>query len=162
MSMARITGPRNSLLIVVMTLIVALAGCGNDGSDSAAAEGTVREELGDALPVNAPGQHLYLERVTISPGTQLSTHFHDGTQVAHVVAGRLTYNIVSGSARITRAAGTAETLTGPTVTRLETGDWIVETGDLVHFGSNEGDEPVVVLLAVLLAADAPLATPIED
>jgi quercetin dioxygenase-like cupin family protein len=162
MSIVRITGGRTGLLIVAVVLLAALGGCGDDDDDSRAGDGTVREELGNALPVNAPGQHLYLERVTISPGTQLDTHFHDGTQVAHIVSGSLTYNIVSGSAQITRDAGAVETLTGPTVTTLEPGDWIVETRDLVHFGSNESEDPVVVLLAVLLVQDAPLATPVED
>jgi quercetin dioxygenase-like cupin family protein len=161
MSIFSVTRRRAGLLLAVF-LIAALAGCGDDGDESPGEAATIRDELGDALPANAPGQHLYLERVTISPGTQLDTHFHDGTQVAHIVAGTLTYNIVSGSARITRDTGSVETLTGPTVTTLETGDWIVETKDLVHFGSNESDDPVVVLLAVLLVEDAPLATPVED
>src|SRR5882724_10366122 len=54
--------------------------------------GITRTPLGEASPVNAPGQELYLQRVTIGPGAKLVEHFHQGTQVARVLSGVLTYN----------------------------------------------------------------------
>jgi quercetin dioxygenase-like cupin family protein len=143
---------------------VLLVGCGDDASTPAAPTGddapTVREELAEAAPVNAPGQRLYLQRVTINPGARLDTHYHEGTQIARVVEGALTYDIVEGTAVVTRRDGTAEEFTAPDSITLATGDALTETSDLVHFGANDGDEPVVVLVAALLTDGAPLATPV--
>src|SRR5438045_3473153 len=71
--------------------------------------GITRTELGDAKPANAPGQELYLQRVTIASGAKLAEHFHEGTQVARVISGVLTYDIASGEATVTRADGSTQT-----------------------------------------------------
>ena len=78
----------------------------------------------DAL--NAPGQTLYLQQVVIDPGAKLPEHFHQGTQVATVRAGVLTYHVVDGTASVTRANGTTEQVTGPATVRLRRGDGLVE------------------------------------
>ena len=100
--------------------------------------GITRTDLGSALPANAPGQQLYLQRVTIAPGAKLPEHFHQGTQVAHIISGVLTYDIASGAAAVTRADGTTETVHAPATVKLRTGDGLVETQGLVHHGSNAG------------------------
>src|SRR5262249_22611082 len=105
------------------------------------------------------GQTLYLQRVEIAPGAKLAEHFHQGTQVARVMSGVLTYNVVSGSVSVTRAKGTTATVTGPRVVELRAGDSLVETQDLVHYGSNRTRRPVVLELAALLQTGAPLSTP---
>ena len=157
---------RPLVALFAITAIVFLAGCGDDddadSTTAPAGEPTVREELAETAPANAPGQRLYLQRVTIQPGARLDTHYHDGTQVARVVQGTLTYDIVEGTAEVARKDGTVETFTAPDSITLESGDALTETSDLVHFGSNGGDEPVVVLLAALLADGAPLATPVAE
>jgi hypothetical protein len=79
-----------------------------------------------------------------------------------VRSGVLTYDIVSGTAVVTRANGKSEEVTGPAKIRLRRGDAITETASLVHFGSNRGKKPVVIFLAALLAEDAPLATPVDE
>jgi quercetin dioxygenase-like cupin family protein len=116
--------------------------------------------LGKAQPANAPGQELYLQRVTIAPGAKLAQHFHQGTQVARVVAGVLTYDVVSGHALVTHANGTSETVDAPATIKLRPGESLVETQGLVHYGSNAGKKPVVIELAALLQEGAPLATPV--
>ena len=121
--------------------------------------GIVREDLGHTEPANAPGQTLYLQRVTVAPGAKLAEHFHEGTQVARIVEGVLTYDIVSGAATITRAGGQSERFTGPKTIKLRRGDTIVETESLVHFGSNKTNRRVVIELATLLHDGAPLSTP---
>lgn len=155
-----------ALALVVVGAVLA-AGC-SSGSDSGgatsqavSAEPVVRDRLGATSPGNAPGQELFLEQVTIAPGARLATHYHQGTQVAHVVSGELTYNIVRGSATVLRADGPEE-VAGPTVVVLRAGDGVVETPDVVHYGANDGDEPVVIVLAALLADGAPMATAIDD
>jgi len=159
--------PLAMALGVVLTL-GAVSGCGSSDDASAAGSGqtaatesVVRDRLGVTTPGNAPGQELFLERVTIAPGARLATHYHEGTQVAHVVSGELTYNIIRGTATVLRADG-EEQATGPTVVILKAGDGVVETPDVVHYGSNDGDEPVVIVLAALLREGAPLATPVDD
>ena len=120
--------------------------------------GITRADLGAALPANSPGQELYLQRVTIAPGAQLPEHFHQGTQVAHIVAGVLTYDVASGTVAVTRAGGKTETASAPATVKLRRGDGIVETQGLVHHGSNAGKRPVVIEIASLLQAGAPLST----
>ena len=127
---------------------------------SSSSNGITRTALGEASPTNAPGQELYLQRVTIAPGAKLVEHFHQGTQVARVLSGVLTYNIVSGIAALTHAKGGSEQVAGPKVIRLHPGDSLVETAGLVHFGANATKKPVVIELAALLAQGAPLATPV--
>jgi quercetin dioxygenase-like cupin family protein len=122
--------------------------------------GVIRTPLGEATPANAPGQTMYLQQVTITPHAKLPTHFHQGTQVARVISGVLTYNIVSGTAAVTRADGKTENVTGPKKVLLRPGDALVETRTLVHFGANDTDKPVVIELAALLEQGAPLATPV--
>ncbi len=125
-------------------------------------DGITRTILGVVDPPNAKGQTLYLQRVEIDPGAQLSEHFHDGAQVARVEAGTLTYNIVSGDAPVVRANGSKETFTGPTVVTLSPGDTVTETGQLVHYGANQGTEKVVIVASALLKSGAGLATPTQN
>jgi len=130
------------------------------GSGARSNTGITRADLGSTAPANAPGQELYLQRVTIAPGAKLPEHFHQGTQVARILSGVLTYDIASGTAAVTRSDGTTETVKAPATVTLERGDGLVETQGLVHHGSNQGKKPVVIELASLLAAGAPLSTPV--
>jgi hypothetical protein len=127
---------------------------------SSTSNGISRDELGEAAPANGPGQELSLQRVTIAPGAKLPQHFHQGTQVAHIRSGVLTYDIESGAATVTRANGTTETVDAPATIKLRSGDGLIETQGLVHFGSNQGTRPVVIEIAALLQSGAPLSTPV--
>jgi hypothetical protein len=162
----------SALLVgVVIVLAVILVVTRNDngngsGRRNAVAAATVRGNgvtrtpLGEARPANAPGQTMYLQQVTIAPHAKLPEHFHQGTQVARVISGVLTYNIVSGTAAVTRAGGRTEDVSGPNRVLLNPGDALVETSSLVHFGANDTDNSVVIELAALLEQGAPLATPV--
>jgi hypothetical protein len=127
---------------------------------SSSSNGITRDDLGGAPPANAPGQELYLQRVTIAPGAKLPQHFHQGTQVAHIRSGVLTYDIESGTATVTRSNGKTETVAAPATIKLRPGDGLIETQGLVHFGSNQGKRPVVIEIASLLQEGAPLSTPV--
>jgi len=152
--------------IVIVVIVLVVGGSGEDQphkkatTSKAQGSGVTRTPLGEAAPANAPGQQLYLQRVTIAPHAKLAEHFHQGTQVARVVSGTLTYNIVSGTAAVTRADGKTEDVAGPTKVLLQPGDSLVETASLVHYGANDTSTPVVIELAALLQQGAPLATPV--
>ena len=144
-----------ALVAAVSGASLALAG------DPATREPITRTILAEASPGNAPGQELYLQEVRIEPGAELATHLHEGTQIATVRSGVLTYNVVSGTASVAHADGTREEVHGPATIRLRSGDAITEAATLVHYGANKGKKPVVILVAALLADGAPLATPVE-
>jgi quercetin dioxygenase-like cupin family protein len=158
-----------ALAVVVVVLAVLLVVTRDDDDDgqkgpvaaaSVTANGVTRTPLGEAQPANAPGQSMYLQQVTIAPHAKLAEHYHQGTQVARVISGVLTYNIVKGNAAVTRAGGKTETFSGAQKVLLHPGDSLVETSDLVHFGANDTGKPVVIELAALLEQGAPLATPV--
>jgi len=113
---------------------------------------------GTTEPQNSPGQSLILQQVVIDPGAKLPEHFHEGTQLATIKAGVLTYNVVSGAVTVTHKDGTTETLNAPNQVKLRVGDTIVEPESLVHYGANEGKKTVVIELAALLHDGAPLST----
>jgi quercetin dioxygenase-like cupin family protein len=145
--------------IVAGLVLVGTASAG--AQETSTSNGVTRTELAEGAPANAPGQTLYLQEVRIAPGAKLPTHYHQGTQVASVRKGVLTYEIVSGSATVTRADGTTETFDAPAKIRLTRGDALLEPETDVHLGSNDTKKPVVILVAALLAEGAPLATPVE-
>jgi len=148
------------VLVVLATAGVAVAQTTTTTGSANGNSGITRTDLGSALPANSPGQQLYLQRVTIAPGAKLPEHFHQGTQVAHIISGVLTYDVASGTAAVTRADGKTETVTAPATVQLRRGDGLVETQGLVHHGSNAGKKPVVIEIASLLQAGAPLSTPV--
>jgi quercetin dioxygenase-like cupin family protein len=154
---------RAALVAVTVAFgVAAPMGPAHAADSSTTSNGITRTPLGQASPENAPGQVLYLQRVTIAPGAKLVEHFHQGTQVARVVAGVLTYDIASGSATVTHTNGKTQVFTAPTTIKLRAGESLVETQGLVHHGENGTKRPVVIELAALLAEGAPLATPVGE
>ncbi len=155
------TATRRSWAAALIATSLLLAGCGAGGPADDAANEASRVQLATALPENAPGQQLYLVEVTIPGGVTLQKHVHEGTQIASVRSGTLTYVIESGTALVTRADGAEERVTGPITIELEVGESLVEDKALVHYGQNLGEETVVVTLAALLREGAPLSTPVD-
>lgn len=155
-------------LLLVAALVVAATACGSDSTSAGTPAGSsttvdaptgttlpvVREILDDLVdPPGAPGNTLTLARYTIAPGAKLAPHVHPGLQMASIDAGTLTYTVVSGTAQVRRSGSTTdEPVTGPATIELGPGDAVVEVGDMVHFGANEGDVPVIIL-ATLLTQD---------
>src|SRR5690242_7208985 len=88
---------------IVAILIISVAavawGVSDDSSGPpTSGNGVTRAAFGQTEPANAPGQTLYLQQVTIAPGAKLPEHYHQGTQLARIMSGELTYDIVSGTA----------------------------------------------------------------
>jgi quercetin dioxygenase-like cupin family protein len=155
---------RTQAFLVALGLAATLVVAGSTGAvaeETTTSNGVTRIELADGAPANVPGQQLYLQEVRIAPGAQLPIHYHQGTQVASVRKGVLTYEIVSGSAQVTRADGTVETFDAPVTIKLAKGDALLEPETDIHQGVNKTKKPVVIMVAALLAQGAPLATPVE-
>lgn len=150
------------LLVVVFSAIGVFA---QDATPEAGPETppSVREVLVAGLPEAAPGQQLSLVRTTIQPGVTLPMHIHSGMQIAWIESGILHYVVVEGGEiPITRvwmegSPEPAEMLGPGQETDLYPGDSVVETENVVHYGANLGDVPVVLWSATLLTEGAPIA-----
>jgi quercetin dioxygenase-like cupin family protein len=109
------------------------------------------------------GKTLGLSRVTIPAGGTIALHHHQGTQVAYIQSGVLTYSVKAGS--VTVMTGTAD---NPMVVRkidegqtgrITAGQWIVEQPSTIHQAANKGNAKIVIYLSTLLKTGAPPSTP---
>lgn len=78
-------------------------------------------------------------------------------QIERVEFGTLTYTVVKGTAKITRADGTEEILRAGQTTLLKVGDSLIEPAGMVHYGKNESASIVIILSASLFDAKQPKA-----
>jgi quercetin dioxygenase-like cupin family protein len=123
-----------------------------------------RAALAESTKVRgASGRTLGLSRVTIPVGGRIALHHHQGTQVAYIQSGVLTYTVKSGG--VTVRSGPAD---NPTVVRkinagqtgtIRAGQWITEQPSTVHRAANKGKTKIVIYLATLLRTGAPPSTP---
>jgi quercetin dioxygenase-like cupin family protein len=140
-----------------------MRGKSSPAPDAAAAPaGIVRSLLGEVAPETAPGETLSLWSYAIPAGEALVPHHHPGYQVARVVSGTLTYNVIAGTADIIRADGSTETATGGDVVTLGAGDTVIENPDTQHFGANNGTEEVILDTATLFATGEPPSIPLPS
>jgi quercetin dioxygenase-like cupin family protein len=166
---------RRVLSALILTGVLAGTACGDD-ADTGGQPSTpsttmavvptstvvpvVRDLLAsDVDPPGASGRTLSLVRYTIAPGAQLPPHVHPGVQMASIQAGTLSYTVVTGTATVKRSSGAIESVTGPATTTLAPGDAVIETGDMIHFGANATDAPVIILASLLTESDRDLAIP---
>jgi quercetin dioxygenase-like cupin family protein len=124
----------------------------------------VRTALAQSTKVKgAKGRTLGLSRVRIPVGGQIALHHHEGTQVAYIQKGVLTYTVKSGS--VTVMSGPADSpsvvrrIAGGQTGRIEAGQWIVEQPSTIHEAANKGKSPIVIYLSTLLRTGAPPSTP---
>jgi quercetin dioxygenase-like cupin family protein len=154
--------------LLALALAWAAAGCGRGSGSSQPAGGAAakREALGrQPNPIGAPGRTLGLARVVIPPGARLPLHRHEGTQVAYVQSGTLSYTVVRGAVAVMRGSADARPapvrrITAGQTASIRAGQWLVEEPADIHRAANRGSAPVVVLLATLLRTGAPPATPV--
>lgn len=151
-------------------LVVALAAAGAGGyalaNGETAEEPVVRDALAQSKhPRGAKGRWLALSRVVVKPGAELAPHRHQGTQVAFIQRGTLTYSVIKGRVKVRKGAYderprlVREIKAGQTG-RIRAGQWIVEQPFDHHFAANKGDERVVILIATLLKRGAPPSQPV--
>jgi quercetin dioxygenase-like cupin family protein len=120
-------------------------------------QAVVREVLAKGYPTADRKQVLELTRFTIAPKAKLPVHSHPGMQIERLMAGVLTYTVVSGEAQVTRGDGSELLLEAGKTTELRAGDSLVEALGMVHFGENRGEEAVVLLSSSLFEASKPKA-----
>lgn len=167
-----------AVIVVLLAVLVipTAAACGSSEGATPAAPATttttttttaapatvVRDVLdNDMTPPGAPDSTLSLVRYTIPAGAKLAPHVHPGVQMASIESGTLTYTVMSGTAQLRRAGATTDTpTTGPTTIELGCGDAVTEAGNMVHFGENKTNAPVVILATLLTAYGLELAEPV--
>lgn len=120
-------------------------------------QAVTREVLASGYPTQDQAEILELVRITIAPNAKLPTHIHPGMQIVQIESGTLTYTVVEGEAKVTRADGTELMLKTGETSQLTVGDALVESAGMVHFGENQTSSPVILLAASLLDADQPKA-----
>lgn len=102
----------------------------------------------DTMP-NAP-MTVRLLRITLDPGASVPMHTHPGLEFDYVESGTLTTR--SDGASIVNVDGQQIETTEPQT--LSAGDWVHYPADVGMNLANEGDEPLVLLSAVVLSVGA--------
>ena len=154
---------RLTLVLAAIGLLAAGAVVGQVIAQSGGGAVT-RTALGQSTKVKAAkGRTLGLSRVTIPVRGSIALHHHEGTQVAYIQKGVLTYSVRSGSvtvmsgpgdnAKVVRKIGAGQT------GKIAAGQWIVEQPSTVHQAANKGSQKIVIYLATLLRTGAPPSTP---
>jgi quercetin dioxygenase-like cupin family protein len=120
-------------------------------------QSVTREVLASGYPTQQSKQVLELVRYTIAPRTKLPTHSHPGMQIERVEAGTLTYTVIQGEAKVTKANGTEVILQKGRSIKLTVGDPLVEPAGMTHYGENPTNKPVILLSASLFDSNQPKA-----
>jgi hypothetical protein len=142
-------------------LAAVLATRGSAAAQDASPESAelVVEALGAGMPAGTPGRQLILARATFPAGFTLAAHTHPGPVVAFVESGTYGFTPVIGEAsHVTRAtaSGTPEVPSIGTEVLLAPGDALFHDEDVTGIDRAVGDEPMVLLLAVLFDPTQPL------
>ena len=133
-------------------------------AETVVAPTAVRDALAQTSNVQGASQRtLVLSRVVVEPGAELALHHHEGTQVAHIQAGTLTYAVRRGSVAVREGQSDQDpklvrTIRAGQTARIAPGEWIVEQPSDIHQAANRGSKPVVIYIATLLKKGAPPAT----
>jgi quercetin dioxygenase-like cupin family protein len=120
-------------------------------------QSVTRKVLANGYPTQDKKQILELVRYTIAPRTKLPIHTHPGMQIERVEAGTLTYTVVEGEAKVTKANGTELILTKGKTIQMTVGDSLVEPRGMVHYAENQTNSPVILLSASNFDANQPKA-----
>jgi quercetin dioxygenase-like cupin family protein len=158
----------NRLRLTVVVAAVALVTIGVAAglviAQSGGSTTVVRTPLAESTKVKgATNRTLGLARVTIPPGGQIALHHHQGTQVAFIQAGVLSYTVKSGSVTVRQGSADNPTLvrkiSNGQTGKIQAGQWIVEQPSTIHQAANKGSAKVVIYLSTLLKTGAPPSTP---
>ncbi|MCW5315491.1 cupin domain-containing protein [Nostoc sp. KVJ3] len=120
-------------------------------------QSVTREVLASGYPTQDHLQILELVRYTIAPRTKLPTHTHPGIQIERVEVGTLTYTVIEGEAKVTKANGTKLIIKKGETIQLTVGDSLVEPAGMIHYGENQTSKAIILLSASLFNANQPKA-----
>ncbi len=143
-----------------LATLLATRGLATAHDATPAADEILVETLGAGLPAGTPGRQLILARMTFPPEFVLPAHTHPGPVVAYVASGTFGFTSLAGAARtVTRRANpdTPEVPPLDTEVLVAAGDAFYHDEDWVGIDHAVGDEPCVLLLAVLFDPTMPLA-----
>jgi len=135
-------------------------------ADTVVAPEVVRSALAQTSNVQgAPQRTMVLSRVVVNPGAKLAPHRHEGTQIARIESGVLTYTVERGSAVIREGESdqsprVVRTIQAGQTAKVRAGQWMVEQPSDIHRAANRGSVQVVIYLATLLKTGAPPSTPV--
>lgn len=135
-------------------------------ADQKVAPEVVRSALAQTSNVRgAPQRTMVLSRVVINPGAKLALHHHEGTQIARIESGVLSYTVERGAALVREGEADQQprvvrTIAAGQTGKVRAGQWMVEQPSDVHRAANRGTVPVVIYLATLLKTGAPPSTPV--
>jgi quercetin dioxygenase-like cupin family protein len=159
---------RMAMLAGTAVLPIAAAGAYAAAAAHKAPAPATRTVLAQAVdPVGGHGRTLALSRVTIPARTRLGLHRHPGTQIAYVQKGTLTYTVKKGLVNVYRGAADRN----PSVVRrvaagqtgtVHAGEWVIERPRAIHFGANDSDRRVLILLATLFKNGSPPSIPVKE
>ncbi len=111
--------------------------------------------FGPVEAVPSPPLVLGMIRVTLAPGANQDVGADPGPTLTYVESGSFSIRL-DGPATVTRAAtgGVPEAVSAGTDVTLTAGDAILVPGDTPNSARNEGTEAAVLLVALLLPAEA--------
>jgi uncharacterized RmlC-like cupin family protein len=122
------------------------------------------ETLASAPATDAPGMLQVLFRVTLAPHTETPVHVHPGQLLVTVESGTLAYTIFGEGQSLRARAGTPtadEVIVPNKEVTLGPGEWFVYEPYVAHMDRNLGNEPTVILISGLVAADEPFLQPVD-
>jgi quercetin dioxygenase-like cupin family protein len=152
------------LVVTLGLLTMPSVPAAQESTPSGEAAPVTLETLGSVPATDAPGMLLVLLRVTLAPGAVVPAHYHPGQLVVTVESGTLGYTILGEGQSMRAGPGTptaAEVIAPDTEATFGPGEWFVYEAGTVHMDRNPGDEPAVVLLTGLVAADQPFLIPVD-
>ncbi len=156
---------RRWIWLAALVLVLSGAAIGWAAHRAADPEPVIRQALAQSQhPKGAKGRSLGLSRVVIQPGAELALHHHQGTQIAYVKTGVLSYTVHTGQVRVRRGLAdqspqVVRTIAAGQTGKIKAGEWIVEQPSTHHSAANHGKDVIVIFLATLLKRGAPPSTP---
>jgi len=96
------------------------------------------------VPVHK-GQEVNVVEHDIAPGQKVGWHIHHGTEIAYVLSGALNVQIAGGPIR-----------------HVVKGDWFEVERGTPHRATNDGTEPVALLITYLRDKAGPLAVQVPE
>jgi quercetin dioxygenase-like cupin family protein len=158
--------PRTRISAALATLgMLAAFGAGVVIAQSSDPPAAKRSALAQSTEVKgAQNRTLGLSKVVIPVGAQLALHHHEGTQVAYIQRGVLSYTVEEGSVDVRRGPADGDNelvrkIRAGQTGKIRAGHWIVEQPSDIHRAANRGSSKIVIFLSTLLRTGAPPSTP---